>query len=111
MYNFGILERSYAIANPAEKIRKYPENERDRFLYPDELPRFFNALANEENPDMRDYFLLALLTTGVRKSNVLAMRWDEINLKRSEWRIITKGNSAQTVTLSPEVVEILSERQ
>jgi integrase len=110
LYNFGILERSYPITNPAEKIRKYPENERDRFLYPDELPRFFNALADEENPDMRDYFLLALLT-GVRKSNILAMRWDEINLKRSEWRIITKGNSAQTVTLSPEVVEILSERQ
>jgi integrase len=110
LYNFGILERSYPITNPAEKIRKYPENERDRFLYPDELPRFFSALADEENPNMRDYFLLALLT-GVRKSNVLAMRWDEINLKRSEWRIITKGNSAQTVTLSPEVIEILSERQ
>jgi integrase len=69
-----------------------------------------DALANEENFHMRDYFLLALLT-GVRRSNVLAMRWDEINLIRDEWRIITKGNSAQTVTLSPEVVTILSERQ
>ncbi|MGZ4978801.1 MAG: tyrosine-type recombinase/integrase [Methylobacter sp.] len=110
MFNFGIMERSYAVTNPADKIRKYPENERDRFLYPDELPRFFDALANEENPDMRDYFLLALLT-GVRKSNILAMRWDEINLTRAEWRIITKGNSAQTVTLSPEVITVLTERQ
>ncbi|MBU2572157.1 MAG: tyrosine-type recombinase/integrase [Gammaproteobacteria bacterium] len=110
LYNFGILERSYKVTNPAEKIKKYPENERDRFLYPDELPRFFDALAKEENPDMRDYFLVALLT-GVRKSNVLAMRWDEIHLERGEWRIITKGNSAQTVTLSPEVIDILANRK
>ena len=110
LFNFAIMERSHAVPNPAEKIKKYPENERDRFLQSDELPRFFDALANEENFHMRDYFLLALLT-GVRRSNVLAMRWDEINLIRDEWRIITKGNSAQTVTLSPEVVTILSERQ
>ncbi|WP_341325689.1 tyrosine-type recombinase/integrase [Methylotuvimicrobium sp. KM2] len=86
------------------------KNERDRFLYLDEPPRFFDALAKEENPDMRDYFLLALLT-GVRKSNALAMRWDEIHLERGEWRIITKGNSAQTVTLSPEVIDILANRK
>ncbi|MDO8844108.1 site-specific integrase [Methylicorpusculum sp.] len=110
LFNFGIMERAYPVSNPAEKIKKYPENERDRFLYPDELPRFFDALAKEENPDMRDYFLVALLT-GVRKSNVLAMRWDEIHLERGEWRIITKGSSAQTVTLSPEVTDILAKRK
>jgi len=110
LYNFGILERAYAVSNPADKIRKYPENERDRFLYPDELPRFFDSLADEPNPDMRDYFLLALLT-GVRKANILAMRWDDVNLERAEWRIIAKGNSAQTVTLSPEAVVILNDRQ
>ncbi|MGZ8913839.1 MAG: tyrosine-type recombinase/integrase [Methylobacter sp.] len=110
LYNFAIMERSHALTNPAEKIKKYPENERDRFLQSDELPRFFDALIKEENLDMREYFLVALLT-GVRRSNVLAMRWDEINLERGEWRIITKGNSTQTVALSPEVVTILSERQ
>ena len=110
LYNFAIMERSCAITNPAEKIKKYPENERERFLQSDELPRFFDALAEEENPVMRDYFLVALLT-GVRRANVLAMRWDEINLGQGEWRIITKGNSAQTVTLSPEVAELLSVRQ
>jgi len=110
LYNFAIMERSHALTNPAEKIKKYPENERDRFLQSDELPRFFDALAKEENSDMREYFLVALLT-GVRRSNVLAMRWDEINLERGEWRIITKGNSTQIVALSPEVVAILNGRQ
>jgi integrase len=110
LYNFGIQERSYAVKNPAEKIKKYSENERERFLYPDEIPQFFQALAQEENSDMRDYFLVALLT-GVRKSNTLAMRWDELSLQRGEWRIITKGKSPQTVTLSPEVIEILKDRQ
>ncbi len=39
------------------------------------------------------------------------MRWDEIHLLRGEWRIITKGKQPQTVTLSPDVLEILIERQ
>jgi integrase len=110
LYNFGITKRSYRISNPALNIMHYPEIIRNRFLQSDELPLFFQALDNEPNTDMRDYFLVALLT-GARKSNILAMRWDEIHLSRGEWRIIAKGNKPQTVTLSPEVVNILIERQ
>jgi integrase len=110
MFNFGIITRRYVISNPAAGFIKYPENERERFLQADELKSFFKALDEEENPDMRHCFLIALLT-GVRKSNILAMRWDEINLTRAEWKIITKGNSAQTVTLSEEVVAVLADRK
>lgn len=110
MYNFGIMDRHYVITNPAQMIKKYSEIERERFLQPDELKSFFDALDQEENPDMQHCFLIALLT-GVRKSNILAMRWNEVNLGRAEWKIITKGNSAQTVTLSEEVVAVLTDRK
>ena len=36
---------------------------------------------------------------------------DEDGLGRAEWKIITKGNSAQTVTLSEEVVAVLTDRK
>lgn len=39
------------------------------------------------------------------------MRWHEIYLLRGEWRIITKANNPQTVTLSPEAIAILIERK
>ena len=98
-------------ANPATGIKKYREKSRDRFLQPEELPRFFEALANEPNEAARDFFMLSLLA-GARKSNTLAMRWDEINFHGATWRIaLTKNDDPQIVHLSPQAMEILKERK
>jgi len=97
--------------NPVIGVKSNKENQRDRFLQSDELPRFFKALADEENQTIKDYILVSLLT-GARRSNVLAMRWVDINFERAEWRIQeTKNGTPQTVALSPEVIEILSSRK
>ena len=104
--NAGLLEN-----NPARGIKRNREKSRDRFLQNDELPRFFDALAMEENDVVRDFINVALLT-GARRSNVLTMRWQDINFSRSEWRIHeTKNGDPQTVTLSPEVVGLLQKRR
>ena len=96
--------------NPAAGIRLNREQSRDRFLQGDELPKFFQALAEEDNDTMRDYFLLSLLT-GARRTNVLSMQWADINLKRGEWRIKeTKNGTPQTITLSPEALSVLHNR-
>lgn len=98
-------------SNPATGIKSNKENQRDRFLQSDELPQFFKALSEEPNKTIKDYFLLSLLT-GARRSNVLSMRWQDINFDRAEWRIQeTKNGTPQTVTLSPEVIEILQDRK
>lgn len=101
----GLLE-----VNPVKGIKRNKERSRDRFLQGDELPRFFQALGEETNEVMRDYFLLSLLT-GARRANMLAMCWADINLDRAEWRLkITKNETPQTVTLSPQAVEVLRNR-
>lgn len=97
--------------NPAMGIKLNKERSRDRFIQGDELPKFFQALGDEQNDTMRDYFLLSLLT-GARRSNVLSMQWADINLERAEWRIKeTKNGTPQIVTLSPEAVEVLRGRK
>ena len=79
--------------NPARGVKRFAEESRERFLQADELQSFFEAL-NKLSPIMRDYFLLALLT-GARRGNVQAMRWEELNLERGEWRVLdTKGGEA-----------------
>lgn len=104
------IDAGLAESNPATGIKRNKEVSRDRFLQEDELPRFFSALAEETNETMRDYFLISLLT-GARRANVLSMRWEDINFGRAEWRIdMTKNGTPQTVTLSPEVIEILQAR-
>ncbi len=112
MFNKAINEwRIWKGENPAHGIAKFPEKSRDRFLQSDELPRFFQAVAEEENVTIRDYVLLSLLT-GARRSNMLAMRWEDVSFARAEWRIEeTKNGTPQTVTLSPEAMEVLRNRK
>lgn len=80
MYNkaaeWGIYPRQHQ--NPALGLNKYKERSRDRFLGGEEIRRFFQALANEENTVFRNYVLLSLFL-GQRRSNILAMRWSDID--------------------------------
>ena len=115
LYNFAAEPKRghFAGVNPAAKHDLFPEVERERFLQPDELRPFFEALAQEPNTTLRDFVLLALLT-GARRSNVAAMRWDELNLERGEWRVAgtkMKNGKPQTITLGPEAVAILEQRR
>ena len=98
-------------ANPAHGIKKFKEKSRDRFIQSDELPKFFAALSEETSIIVRDYILLSLLT-GARRSNVLAMRWEEINFDRTTWTIpITKSGESHTLPLVPTAIDILKTRQ
>ena len=104
---FGVWDKS----NPAQGIKKFREFSRDRFLQANELPRFFEALAAEPNEIIRDYIIMALLT-GARCSNLLAMRWEQIDLARREWRIPqTKNGTPQIITLTEEAAFLLQQRQ
>jgi integrase len=97
--------------NPCHGVRKHSEVSRDRFLQPDELPKFFEHLLAYPNGTVRDYILMSLLT-GARRSNVLAMRWDQVNLERAEWRIPdTKNGTPQSVPLVPDAVVVLEARK
>jgi len=96
--------------NPAVGVPKFPERSRDRHLEAHEVRPFFAALAAEP-PLTRDFFMLALLT-GARRSNLQAMRWEDINLEAGIWRIPqTKSGQAVLVPLIPAAVEILRNRQ
>lgn len=105
------FEWGYVTSNPVVGIKTRAKVKRDRFLQADELPRFFQSLSVEHNQTLRDYIIMALLT-GARRSNLLAMRWIDINLNEFVWRIpLTKNGTPQNVTLSPEAVTILQTRK
>jgi integrase len=106
IYNKAI-EWGWDGVNPAQGVKKFKEKSRERFLHHDELPRFFESLSAEPNDTIRDYIYVSLLT-GVRKSNVLAMRWEDINFKRREWLVReTKNGDPLRIHLIEKVIEIL----
>jgi hypothetical protein len=59
IYNKAI-EWGWEGINPAQGIKKFKEKSRDRFLHPDELPRFFESLDKESNDTIRDYIYVSL---------------------------------------------------
>ncbi len=98
--------------NPVRGVPRFEEKERDRVLDADEIQRFFNAVESDVDSDMRDFLLVALYT-GARRSNVLAMKWENVNIRRGTWKIpgeTSKNGDPLVVALAPPVLEILKKR-
>ncbi len=108
VFNFARAKRIFAGDVPVLGVKRSHEVARDRFASAEELPLLLQSIAASP---ARDYFLMLLLT-GARKSNVLAMRWDELDLAGGAWRIPkTKNGAPQVVHLSSEAILVLKARK
>ena len=108
VYNFAADLELFTGSNPASRIQKNPAPSRDRFALAPELPYLMEAIAES---DLCDFFLLSLLT-GARRSNVQEMAWRDLDMDAAVWRLgMTKNGTPQNVTLSPEAVTTLRNRQ
>lgn len=119
MFNFGIKTRFISRTdNPFAGVSLYRENERDRVLSDEEAAKLLTALEaipaiHSRERTLRDFILLSLLT-GARKSNVMTMRWDEVDLKNGTWSIPAgkmKTLRAQLIPLGEAEKEVLTERK
>jgi len=96
-------------ANPAARIKPYPEAEpRRRVLSDDEMARALKAISAEPDPFARAALLL-LIATGARRSEVLNARWVDIDLEQGLWTIpTTKAGRKQVLPLSNDALAVLS---
>ena len=93
--------------NPAARIKFFKEVKRDRFVTPNELPRLWTALQHEPNPYVRGAFVVGLLT-GARRSEVLTMQWEDLDIPHALWRIPdTKAGRPHTIPLPIPVIKDL----
>jgi integrase len=83
---------------------------RERFVQSHEFGPLLTAIDNYPDPRIRDFFLMCLWT-GARSGNVMAMRWDQIDLDVGTWHIDrTKNGDSQTIGLSDAALSILRKR-
>ena len=107
------MEWGMTASNPATGIRGNPEVSRDRFLNGEELGRLIAALNDTPDDTIRDYVWLSLLT-GARRSNVLGMRWADIDWQQKVWQIPaedSKNGQPLAVVLTDAALEILTARK
>jgi integrase len=104
---WGIVEET--TPNPAARVQTFKEKSRDRWVTPGELPALVEAITAEPSPYIRAAVKLYLLT-GLRRSELLGLRWKDIAFDRRELRLEdTKAGRSHNVPLSAAAVEVLRE--
>lgn len=96
--------------NPVVGIQRYQEEPRQKWMSVDEMRRLSNALG--KLPDQQAANAIRLLVlTGARKSEILKMRWGEIDFERGVWckpSAHTKQKREEHVPLSAPALSLLS---
>ena len=83
------IDNDYLLKNPCKNIKKFPvKNYSVRYLKEDEEKRLFKAL-----PDYLKGIVIVALNTGLRKSNILELKWEQVNFDFKFIEILeNKGN-------------------
>ena len=100
-------------SSPCRAVRLYREHSRDRFLTPEEYRRLGLALgeaAAASNGSLWPWAVAAirlLLLTGCRKSEILTLRWDDVDLTARELRLRDAKTGPRMVPLTPPLLKVL----
>jgi len=99
--------------NPASGFRRRLENERERFLTPEEIGRLAKALDAAEDQRAAGIIRLCMLT-GARVGEVRQARFEQFNLDLGSWSkpaATTKQRKIHRIPISNEVATIVRQRQ
>jgi len=101
----------WPVGNPAKSVSCFEEAPRERFLQPEELAAFNEALKKEAHRDLADFLTLAI-TTGARRSDIFSMQWPDVQWERAIWRVpYPKNGQAYEISLLPAALEVLKRRR
>jgi integrase len=81
--------------NPVQRLERqwFPVHRRVRLVRAEELPRFYKAVTELENPIARDYLLL-LLFTGLRRTEAATLTWDDVDFTNKVLRVPASSTKA-----------------
>ena len=99
--------------NPASGFRRRIENERERFLSPEEIGRLAKALDAAKDQRAAGIIRLCMLT-GARLGEVRQARFEQFNLELGVWSkpaATTKQRKVHRVPVSADVAAIVRQRQ
>jgi integrase len=101
------IEWKMITENPARTVKPFRKTRRrERFLTQDEISRLLSHLPDHQRPLIQ----LALLT-GLRRSNLLNLKWEQVNLHQGLLTIPAqeaKGGRDLKLPLAPQAVELLN---
>lgn len=100
-FNLFIINKKLNIQNPLHYVQKFKENNHIiRYLREDEEKKLFKELDSHLKP-----IVVCALTTGLRLSNILNLRWETIDIKKNFLEVLmqeNKGHKKIQLPLSPK---------
>jgi len=98
--------------NPVHGVARYKDGHSERFLSGDELGRLGKAIAAAEAEGRSACGLgviRLLVTTGARKGEIEALRWDEVDFERSALRLRDSKTGAKVVAIGAQALALLAD--
>ena len=110
--DWGLLPARH---NPCTGVMKYPDRKRERFLTDAEFERLGDVLRDAENRGGASASTIAairlLMLTGCRKSEILTLRWEHVDLENGELKLPDTKTGARTIVLPQAAVQVLADIQ
>lgn len=107
---FGV-DHNVRTDNPALKIKKFPGRTLDRFLSPAELSRLGSVLAAAESLGVENGYAIAalrlLILTGCRKSEILSLQRNWVDIHNCCLRLPDSKTGAKVVHLGPPAIRLI----
>lgn len=95
--------------SPTAGVGRFAEHKRSRVLSGDELSRLLRAADEHENPFIAPFIRLQLLT-GARKGELLALKWDQVDMEARRLMFIhTKSGRDHVIRPSRSAFDVLRE--
>ena len=98
--------------NPCRSVVKYPARRRERFLTDAEFDRLGRVLDEAPVRGGASPAAIAairlLMLTGCRKNEILALRWEDVDLEAGDLTLADAKTGPRTVSLSPAAVKLLA---
>ncbi len=109
-FSNAVKEWHWLRENPLRRVSKKPEPRgRVRYLSDEERAGLLNACRKSELPELYLIVLFAM-TTGMRRGELLGLRWQDVDLERHAAVLHnTKNGDRRSVLIVPEVAALLRE--
>ena len=109
IFTFAI-DRQHRTDNPAHGVKAFPNKRYERFLTSAEMARLGEVLSEAEAKGVNLSAVNAirlLIMTGCRKSEILSLRWQDVDFERSCFRLPDSKTGAKTVPVGAAVLKLV----
>jgi integrase len=98
-------------SNPCRHVKKYREVKHERYLTREELQRLGAALTEEQTKSAESPFAIAalglLVLTGARLSEILNLKWENVDLENGLLRLPDSKTGAKLIYLNAAAINLL----